>query len=233
MKQTELEDALLKYLARDDSDEPTFQSLGTIQETLPEAKQLSEEMHDDDEVEDKEQIRIALDQLNADGLVESRIGEREYEPSYRISQDGYYQSVLGNEALVPKEDRSSAFDVRSKASFDPDAFDSSAFDTDVGTSGTPIRSATWTGSQFTYVNKEAVRQLRARINELHVLAQRINYQSLSDERDLKGLANALVSLCDMAEPDILLIVRILAHPKFKIYAALFGAAATIRGALGI
>jgi len=100
----ELEDALLAYLAKDDSDEPGFQSLTTIYERLPQARLLAEDFPEEDlGLEDKERVRVALDQLVMDGMAESRWGERDYEASYRVTQDGFYQAVVGIEGLVPTE----------------------------------------------------------------------------------------------------------------------------------
>lgn len=91
----------------------------------------------------------------------------------------------------------------------------------------------WTGTHLIYVDGGVLAQIRARSRELQALAHGVNYRSSEDQHDLQRLSDALVSLCDMAQPDVSIIVQILAHPKFKIYASLFAAAATIRGALGI
>lgn len=88
MKQEELEKAVLEYFSQEDSFRLGFQSLTTVCELLPEARQLAENQYDDDEVEYKEEIRAALDQLVLDKVLESRWRDREYEASYRLVQTG-------------------------------------------------------------------------------------------------------------------------------------------------
>lgn len=101
MTAEELEDALLAYLAKDDSDEPDFQSLTTIYERLPQIRLLAQHFPEEDlGLEDKELVRVALDQLVEDGMAEAHWGERDYEASYRVTQDGFYQAVLGFDGLV-------------------------------------------------------------------------------------------------------------------------------------
>jgi hypothetical protein len=204
--QSELEDAVMAYLAKDDGDNPSFQSLTTIFELLPEASQLTEAQYDDDEIEDKEELRAALDQLVADGMVESRAGERDYEKSYRISQDGFYQAVLGPEALVS---------VAGEASSEP------------------ISSTAWTGSGLIYVDRAVLEEIRRTARKLQVASSQVNYQSIEDKDDITGLTEALVGLCNMAQPDVTIIDQITSHPKFKHYTALLVLIATIRGAFGI
>lgn len=206
MTQSELEDAVLAYLAKDDADNPHFQSLTTIFEMLPEARQLTEAHHDDDEVEDKEAIRTALDQLVTDGMAESRMGEREYENSYRISQDGFYQATLGSDALVSGVE---------------------------SVSSDSVRSAAWTGSGLVYIDSAVLEEIRCTARKLKVACSQVNFQNAEDKEDITGLTDALVGLCKMAQPDVTIIDQITSHPKFKQYTALIFFIAAIRGALGI
>jgi hypothetical protein len=204
VSEQELEDALMAYLARDDADEPKFQSLTTIFELLPESKQLTEEQYDDDEIEDKERLRAALDQLVHDGMVQSHWGKRDYEASYRISRDGFYQSVIGPEGIVPVYDEPATAD-----------------------------SSDWTGGKLIYIDHRVLSKIRTTAAELRAVARTTNFRSQADKEDVEGLCDALVGLCEMAEPDISLIQQVTSHPKFKAYTAFFVFLATIRGALGI
>jgi hypothetical protein len=202
-----LQEAALAYLAENDSDEPDFQSLTTIYEKLPARLALLTSVPEYERgLEDKEKLHVALNRLVSNGLAERRWVEERYDPSYRLTQDGYYQASIGATALVadPTQETSSGID--------------------------PVA---WTGTQLTHVDSGVLAHIRMQCGELRTLVYEMNYRSAEDQRDLQRLADALVALCDMAQPDISLIVRLLAHPKFKIYATLFAAAATIRGALGI
>jgi archaellum biogenesis ATPase FlaH len=76
-------------------------------------------------------------------------------------------------------------------------------------------------------------KIRVVAGQLQVASQRVNFQNKSDEEDVKGLCDALVGLCKMAQPEISIIDQITSHPKFKHYAALLAFLATIRGALGL
>ena len=203
MNQKQLENALMAYLARDDADRPRFQSLTTIYEKLPERHILTELHQDDDEIEDKEELRAALDQLVQDGIVETRWGEREYEGSYRITQDRLYDERVSAEGIVPAPN---------------------APQTD---------SSDWTGGRLLYVDSLVLGKIRVVAGQLQVASQRVNFQNKSDEEDVKGLCDALVGLCKMAQPEISIIDQITSHPKFKHYAALLAFLATIRGALGL
>ncbi len=105
MTETELEDAVLAYLSRNGSEAGAFQSLTTIYEKLQEAQRLGSELDEDDRgIDDKEQVRAALDQLVMDGMVESRWGERDYEASYRITDQGAYEAAFPDGALVTHSD---------------------------------------------------------------------------------------------------------------------------------
>lgn len=98
---------------------------------------------------------------------------------------------------------------------------------------TKVDATSWTGKQLILTDEQVISDLRIKVSELRDKVHSMRIESNSDSQDLKGLVEALVSLSDMAAPDLGVIERILAHPKFKIYAALAGGIATIRGMLGI
>ncbi len=131
--------------------------------------------------------------------------------SYDKSSDSYRLSRAGADYLA-----TSAIGVESGAS------DSFAY-----------MSSNWTGAQFALVDAKVIAEVRATAGKLHEAVHSLHFVSNSDSQNLKGLADALVAVCSMAEPELTIIDRILASPKFKAYAGLFALVATIRGALGI
>ena len=96
-----------------------------------------------------------------------------------------------------------------------------------------IHSKRWTGTQFVLVDGEILTQIRAEVKHLHHTIHAMHIENNADSQDLKGLADALLAVCTMAEPEVTLLDRILASPKFRTYSALFGIVAMIRGAIGI
>jgi hypothetical protein len=96
-----------------------------------------------------------------------------------------------------------------------------------------IDSAAWTGTQFVLIDAYKIAEVRRAANELRDAVRLIHFESNSDSVNLHCLVEALVSICEMAEPEGTIVDRILASPKFKTYASLAGIIATIRGAFGI
>lgn len=96
-----------------------------------------------------------------------------------------------------------------------------------------IESDKWTGKQHILIDAKAISQVKDLASKLHVEIHNMHFTSNSDSHNLKGLADALVAVCSMAEPEITILDRILASPKFKAYAGIAALIATIRGVLGI
>ncbi len=94
-------------------------------------------------------------------------------------------------------------------------------------------STNWTGRHLVLTDAKVIAQLKTSAVQLRDRIQKTNFESDADRQDLNQLAEALVSVVEMAEPDLSIIERILAHPKFKIYKGLTVFVATIRGAIGI
>lgn len=94
-------------------------------------------------------------------------------------------------------------------------------------------SSNWTGKQFVLVDAKVIATVQKTARELHTTIYAMRFESNEESFNLKGLADALVAICEMAEPDVTIIDRILASPKFKAYASLLALVATIRGAIGI
>lgn len=96
-----------------------------------------------------------------------------------------------------------------------------------------IDSSTWTGTQFVLTDAKVIKSVKDTAVELRNTIYSMHFPSNSETENLQKLADALVAICEMAEPEVSIIDRILASPKFKAYARLVVLVATIRGALGI
>jgi hypothetical protein len=236
----ELEDALLAYFAKDDAEERDFQSLTTIFELLQERSKLTADHHDDDEVEDKQRIRTALRQLVNDGLLESRQDERDYEALYRLTDDGVY-AAAGFDPIVTEIPANAILTEKGEPLTTEDG-DFIVMESQAGLAGLPLEipeveklhdSTLWTGKQLVLVDVTIIAEVKAAALKLHSAVHSMRFESNSDSMDLKGLVDALIAICDMAEPEVTIIDRILSNPKFKTYAALLAFVATVRGAAGI
>ena len=95
-----------------------------------------------------------------------------------------------------------------------------------------VDATAWTGKKLILTDERAIIEVRQLSSELRERIYQTRFESNSDSQDLKSLADALVSVCAMAEPDLSPMERILAHPKFKLYATLTAGIAAIRGAIG-
>ena len=173
-------------------------------------------------------IAKVLEQFVEEGLAEkAEAGMSVYETPIRLTDQGIYEKSFSS------DDGDEPPLVVSVPSPDDAISGSTASEPTLTYHPPPADSTRWTGSTLQYVDSSVLADIRRAAAEIRQLAYRINYQSDEDASDLRGLADALVALCDMAVPDVSVIARILAHPKFRTYTALFAAAATIRGALGI
>jgi hypothetical protein len=200
----EMERALLAYFVSDNSDERPFQSLATIFEMVKRPGQWRETFFRDiDGVDDKMHLKVILDQMVIDGLLQI---DWAVPDSYRVTEEGAYESVLGIDGLVPH-----------RPSIEPIEFD----------------SENWTGARMISISAKAWHNVKTAAFELQTKAQSTNFHSEFDKQDIQELANALVAICLMANPELPLIDKITSHPKFQTYTALFVFVATIRGALGI
>ncbi len=129
--------------------------------------------------------------------------------------EGYYVTELGIDLLQRPENFS---------------FDNNKLERKVDTTN---KATGWTGKKLILTDESIIVKIRQLATELHDRIENAHFYSNSDSKDLNSLADALVNVCAMAEPDISIIEKILAHPKFKTYSIFFGLIATIRGALGI
>jgi hypothetical protein len=102
-----------------------------------------------------------------------------------------------------------------------------------GAAAQKIDSATWTGTQLVLVDAKIIAKVREGAAELRRVVYTLRIENNAESANLKGLVDALVAICEMAEPEVSVIDRIIASPKFKAYAALMTIIATIRGATGL
>jgi hypothetical protein len=135
-------------------------------------------------------------------------------------------------ALIRHDGASFTDDPRPYALIPPYDFQMPGFETRSDNSAN-YESSKWTGTQHILVDAQVLSQVRENAKSLRSAVYSIRFESNSESADVKGLADALVHVCDMATPEVGIIDRILASPKFKTYAALMTIIATIRGALGI
>ena len=98
---------------------------------------------------------------------------------------------------------------------------------------TNVDATAWTGKRLILADEKAIIELRVRASELRDRIYLIKFESNSDSQDLKALAEALVSVCEMAEPDLGLVERIISHPTFRLYSGVINFVSAVRGAIGL
>ena len=104
MNEEKIEQAVLRYLSSENKDEYGQQRYLTtifdkvVVPSLPNADGYENE--DFDQL--KHELSVILDQMVADGLLESRWGERDYEASYRLTDQGTYEAS-GFNVLVTED----------------------------------------------------------------------------------------------------------------------------------
>ena len=228
MKEAKFEAAVLAYLSTDNEDEyGPSRSLTTIfNKVVGPSVPRADSFDEDDELHMKMELEAKLNQMVADGLLNSSWGERDVEASYRITDQGIYEA--------------SGFDVLAAETGDPLLTENGDFieienPTPASSDLEPVRvkSEDWTGKELVLTDAKVIREIRIKAQELQKVVHSIQFESNSDSQDVKALADALVTICSMAEPELTIIDQILSHPKFKLTAGLMAAVATIRGVLSI
>ncbi len=222
------EDALMFYFAKDDWAARGAQPAGSIFDQISKGGRASFFFESVEIPNSKEELKDVLDQLVEEGLLGKRYGSSD-SPMYFVTDQGVYEAagfeVIAAETGEPILTENGEF-IELESRVTPASRLASQKSSSVDTED-------WTGPQFVLTDAKVIRQIRIQANELRTLVHSIHFESNSDSHDLKALADALVAVCSMAEPELSIIERILAHPKFKCTAALVAAVATIRGALGI
>ncbi len=102
MTEEERERSILNYLSGNDDEYGEFRSLTTIFEHVTQDKDFRSEYFEevDSYDDDKEALRSFLDQMVADGLLTSKWGDRDYEANYKVTDQGIYESALGDGPLM-------------------------------------------------------------------------------------------------------------------------------------
>jgi hypothetical protein len=96
-----------------------------------------------------------------------------------------------------------------------------------------VDSTSWTGTRLVLTDEKKIIEINEMARELRDRVYSMHIPNNADSQDLKGLCDALVAVCEMAQPELSIIQQIVNHPKFQMSAALVAAIATLRGALGI
>ncbi len=96
-----------------------------------------------------------------------------------------------------------------------------------------VNSKAWTGTQHILIDQVVINDAKTHAQELKQLVYTIHIPNNAHSSDLKALVELLIQVLDMCEPEVTLIDRILASPKFKLYTKLAGAISMVRGAIGI
>ena len=93
MTDEQTEQAILQYLQEDSDENRRFRSLTTLFEMVMRPSEPKTDDHGlEDEIDTKEELRGLLDAMVQDGLLESNWGPRDYEASYRLTDEGAYQA---------------------------------------------------------------------------------------------------------------------------------------------
>ncbi|GAA3797256.1 hypothetical protein GCM10022600_18750 [Qipengyuania pelagi] len=149
-------------------------------------------------------IEATVENLVSDGLVDTYEAKSIAKTPFRLSSQGQYELSGFSQLVLEGLDQTH------------DRHDAEA----------------WTGPRYVWSDARKLRELRAYVQDLHLKVQTINFRTEADRIDIQRLVEALVALCQMVEPDLNLLEKLTAHPKFKAYASVAVCIATIRGALG-
>jgi hypothetical protein len=168
------------------------------------------------------EVKFAVFQLLEKKMIERVSDETEVGDKYLLARAGldYLASVVlkeGRRLGGPIEQW-----VETRTRLGTEAINLASFD-----------STKWTGKQLKLVDTKVIADVRSAAEQVKVAFYAMRFESNSDSQNLKSLADALVAICSMAEPEVTIIDRILASPKFQAYAGLVTLVATIRGASGI
>ncbi|MBR0551494.1 hypothetical protein [Stakelama marina] len=168
MSEQGTERAVLDYFNSSREDENPFRSLTTLFENVAGQSVPYADSYDvEDEVYSKEALRVILDQMVSDGLLETKMGERDYEASYCLTDQGVYEASgfdqlavgtpansLVTEDGVPIVTESGDFIIVGDV---PEA--------DIRHAAITVNSAEWTGLTKTIVDARNARVVSSLINK--------------------------------------------------------------------
>lgn len=208
------EKAVLKFLQNDGQNDDdatgTFHSLTTLfEKVMKPSIPIDGGYEEDNEIDTKEEFRALLNSMVEDGLVESRMGERDYEQSYKLTEEGHYEAS-GFDQLVLEEQNNT-----------------------VSQPPLSVDSEKWTGPRRIVIDQKIIAQAKHQAKQLRKIVYEFDAGDNATVNDLRALVDVLISVLEMCEPELSILDRILASPKFRLTASIFAAAATVRGALGI
>ena len=194
------EHAVLEYLNNDSEETLGYQSLTTIFERVIKPGEPRADAYDvEDEIESKEELRVLLDGLVQDGLLESFWGERDYEASYRLTDQGIYQAS-GFDAMVVEPPPNAILTEAGQPLMTEDGQFIVAEDTTVvALAETSADSAAWTGLTATIIDARNARVISRLID------QALNSLSTSDATNFQimqatAYLRAAKELTDAPEP---------------------------------
>ena len=199
MSEEETEQAVLKYLSSASDDEyGPFRSLTTLFEKVVGPSVPHTDSYDvEDEIESKEALRVVLDQMVSDGLLESRWGERDYEANYRVTDQGSYEAAEFDQLVVDRP-----LNALLTESGDPMVTESGDFlvlEDAAEAEPTSVDSSTWTGLTTTIVdarNAKAISNLIGKALDSLSASQAGNFENMQATAYLK----AARELLDAPEP---------------------------------
>jgi hypothetical protein len=205
------------------------------------------------EFDDFDSAAVGIDDLEVEYAIEQMLDRGWAEPnqtalelqnqSFRITSKGLlkvasnindaeiFQKMVGAPSITP--DPSIEYKSEFRPSLADSAMGQTSFEPPIIANAPTIDSSSWTGTQFVLVDAYVIAKVLKSAQLLHDAVFALHLPSNSETEDLQKLADALIAVCSMTEPEVSIIDRILASPKFKTYVGLLAIIATIRGAMGI
>lgn len=230
------EDQLLGYFADDDWAARGAQPVSSIFDQIRKGGRANFRFEQIAAPGTVSELRRVLDEMVSDGLLTCR--GHDSDPAYEITDHGIYTASFENPEFA-SDTKSSRWtdgsDLTTEYLNDRPERDTPTVRAKTIRVEKAVRvdSTSWTGARLVLADEAALERIRGLASDLRNRVHATRFESNSDSQDLKGLCDALVAVCDMAEPELSIIEKILNHPKFKLTAALLAAVATLRGALGI
>ncbi|HEY6661920.1 MAG TPA: hypothetical protein VIZ66_03255 [Sphingomicrobium sp.] len=195
-----IEQAVLKLLTSDSDDYDSFRSLTTIFESLAEPREKREALFDefDPMDDDKEALRSVLDQMVLDGLLNAKMDERDYERSYRLTDQGAYEAAFEEPTLVTQLRPADAIST-STASEPTLIFHPSV----------QFSSVNWTGvEQRLQTSPDLVREIQVKVIEIDRLIEKTGLTNAEKDK-AKAITEALLKLVHSPEPEWKIIAELL------------------------
>jgi hypothetical protein len=207
MAEEALEQALLQYFVHDEWAARGYQPMSSIIGQLGSPAGRAHDYVKHIDLPSRDEFVRTIEQMANDGLLDMRV-EADGVLAYAASEHGIYEASIGRVLVLDEA-------------------------SETAPSPAQVDSRKWTGGRLVLTDEIVIARVRDLAGQLRDKVHQTSFEKNSDSHDLKSLADALVSVVAMTEPELTIIERILNHPKFKLSATLIAAVATIRGALGI